>query len=50
MDDLSGQYLNLNEHNFRFAITVESYLKPYVQKNDPKYIKYMFRLYGKRGG
>lgn len=35
---------------FRFAFTVESYKKPYVQKNDPTYIKYVTRVYGKRNG
>ena len=50
VDELTGQYLNLNEHRFRFAVTIESYLSPRVQKNDPRYIKYLFRYYGKHKG
>ena len=47
---MSGIPLNLNERNFRIAFTVESYLTPYKQKRDPRFVKYMFRLSGKRNG
>ena len=45
-----GRVLNAHERGFRIALTVESYLKPNHQKNDPKYVKYLFRLTGKRNG
>ena len=47
---MSGIPLNLNEKNFRIAFTVESYLSPKKQKRDPRFVKYLFRLYGKRNG
>ena len=49
-NEMSGIALNLNEKNYRIAFTVESYLSPKKQKRDPRYIKYLFRLYGKRNG
>ena len=45
-----GEKLNANERGFRIAVSVESFLKPNDQKNDPKYVKYLFRLAGKRNG
>ena len=39
--------LNLNKRQSKFAFTVESYHSPYNQKNDPRYVKYLFRVYGK---
>ena len=45
-----GETLNANERGFRIAVSVESYLYPNHQKNDPKYVKYLFRLAGKRNG
>ena len=45
-DDMSGVTLNLNDHKFRFAFTVEDYFSPIAQKNDPRYVKYLFRMYG----
>ena len=50
VDELFGKTLNLNENNFRFAFTIESYEKPYKQKNDPAYVKYITRVYGKSKG
>ena len=50
VDELIGQSINLNKQNFRFAFTIESYKKPKVQKNDPRYVKYIFQLFGKRKG
>ena len=45
---MSGIPLNLSEKKFRIAFTVESYLSPLKQKRDPRFVKYLFRLYGKR--
>ena len=47
---MSGIPLVLNDNNYRIAFTVESYLHPKKQKRDPRFIKYLFRLYGKRNG
>ena len=49
-NEMSGVSLNLNDKNYRIAFTIESYMSPKVQKNDPRYVKYLFRLYGKRNG
>ena len=49
-DGMTGTFLNLNERNFRIAFTVESFLSPIKQKNDPRYVKYLVRLNGKRNG
>ena len=49
-DGLSETEVNLNEHNFRMAFTIESFQYPLQQKNDPKYVKYIVRMYGKRDG
>ena len=42
--------LNLNEKKFRLAISIEDYHGVKKLKNDPKYVKWLFREYGKRGG
>ena len=47
---MSGVSLNLNQKNFRIAFTVESYLNPKKQKRDENYVKYLFRLYGRKNG
>ena len=49
-DGMSETEVNLNKHNFRMAFTVESFLYPLQQKNDPRYVKYIVRMYGKRNG
>ena len=49
-DGMQGESLNLNERKYRIAFTVESYLEPIEQKRDPKYVKYLFRLYGRKNG
>ena len=36
----SGEAVDLSERNFRMAISVEGYLEPYNQKNDPRYVKW----------
>ena len=48
--ELEDVAINLNERKFRFAITVESFFDPLVQKRDPRYVKYMFRKVGRRNG
>ena len=50
VDYLANQFINLNERKFKFALTFESFLSPKIQKNDPRYVKYFFRIYGKRKG
>ena len=47
---MSGIPLNLYDKNFRFAITIENYLSPRKQINDPRYVKIFFRMYNKRKG
>ena len=47
---MSGIPVNLNERNYRIAFTVESYLDPKMHKRDPRFVKYLFRLIGKRNG
>ena len=46
----NGKVMNINERGFRIAVSVESFLKPNEQKNNPKYVKYIIRLAGKRNG
>ena len=47
---MDGVSVNLNEQNYRFAFTVESYKSPRQQKNDPRYVKYLVRVIGNRNG
>lgn len=49
-NEMSGVTLNLNERNFRIAFTVEPYLGTKKQTSDPRYVKYLFRLYGNHKG
>ena len=49
-DRMDDKIIDLNKKNFRAAFTVESYLDPRKQKNDPRYVKYLFRIYGKKEG
>ena len=41
--------LNLNEINFRFAFSVVGYHSREI-KNDPRYVKYLVRIFGKKEG
>ena len=50
VDHYNDQFINLNARNFRIAITFEDYLSPIKQKSDSRYVKYLFRIYGKRKG
>ena len=36
----NGEEVDLSERNFRMAISVENYLAPIEQKNDPRYVKW----------
>ena len=47
---MSGVKINLNERNYRLAFTVESFREPILQRNDPRYVKYLVREYGRRNG
>ena len=49
-DEMSGVPISLKDINYRFAVTIESYLSPRYQKNDPRYVKYLFRMYGRKKG
>ena len=49
-NEMSGIYLNLNDKNYRIAFTIESNIGPPKQKRDPRFVKYLFRLFGKRNG
>ena len=44
----SEYMLNLNDRKFRLAVTIEDYYSPRQLKVDPKYVKWIFRIYGKR--
>ena len=46
----NGEVVNLNDINFKIAVTIEDYNSPKTLKNDPRYVKWMFRLHGKRNG
>ena len=45
-----GFKFNLSENNFRLAVTIEDYYPPRQMKSDPQFVKWMFRIVGKRGG
>ena len=49
-NEMDGVSINLNERNYKFAFTVESYNPPIIRKDDPRYVKYLVREYGKRNG
>ena len=45
----SSNVLNLKDSDIRFAFGIEGFLDKKL-KNDPRYVKTLFRLWGKRGG
>ena len=49
-NEMSGVALNFNGRDFRAAFTVESFLAPIQKKDDPRYVKYLARIYGKKNG
>ena len=40
------EILNLNESKYRIAFSIEDYNTPKRFKNDPKFVRWHFRLYG----
>ena len=42
--------VNLNEHGFRIAFAVEDFLVPKRLKNNPKFVKWVFRVFGRKDG
>ena len=47
-DVADDERLDLKQSNFRIAFAVENYYPPFFLKNDPTYVKWLFRLYGKK--
>ena len=45
----SEDVLNMNERNFKVAFAVEGFRTKDL-KYDPRYVKWIFRLYGKKDG
>ena len=45
-----SEKLNLNEKGFRIAIPIEDYYTPKRLKNDPAFIKWVIRMWGKKDG
>ena len=45
----SSVKLNLNQVKFKFAFSVEGYVDNLI-KDDPQYVKYIVRVYGKKDG
>ena len=42
--------VSLNEKNMRFAFAIEDFLVPKQLKNDPDYVKWVVRLFGRKDG
>ena len=42
--------VDLNSLDFRIAFAVEDFLLPKKLKNSPKYVKWLFRLFGRKDG
>ena len=45
-----NEKFTINEKGFRIAIAIEDYYEPKQLKNDPRYVKWLFRLWGKKDG
>ena len=43
------EHLNMNERNFKVAFAVEGFRTKDL-KYDPRYVKWIFRMYGKKDG
>ena len=48
VDIEEGRNANLNDLNFRIAFNVEDFQAPHQLKDDEKYVRWVFRLYGKK--
>ena len=49
-DVQTGSTMNLNDRKFRVAFAVEPYYAPHFLLNDPAYVKWYFRKWGKKDG
>ena len=49
-EDTQSIAINLNERKLKFAFSVENYGLLRTQKNDPRYVKYIVIIWGKRNG
>ena len=49
-NEMSGKSIKLNERNFKMALTIEDYNAPRRQKNDPRYVKWLFMMHYKING
>ena len=45
-----GASADVRDAGFRIAVSIEDYFEPKKLKNDPKYVKWLFRIYGKKDG
>ena len=42
--------VNLNSLDFRIAFAIEDFLPPKKLKNSPKFVKWLFRAFGRKDG
>ena len=47
---LNNEKINLGARNFKMAVTIEDYFPPIAQKNDLRFVKWIFRMVEKRDG
>ena len=47
---LNNEKINLGARNFRMAVTIEDYFPPIAQKNDLRFVKWIFRMVEKHNG
>ena len=47
---MSGEIVNLKKRNFKMALSIEDYNAPRRQKNDPRYVKWLFMMHYKING
>ena len=50
LDTAPDFVLNLNEQKFRFAFSIEDFIEPKQLKNDPDYVKWIVRSFGRKEG
>ena len=41
---------DVRDQGFRIAVSIEDYISPKKFKNDPKYVKWLLRIFGKKDG
>ena len=44
----NSESINLSARKFRIALTVEDFFAPAARKDDPRFVKWIFRMVGKR--